>query len=238
MTKDFNIKRRVPQSRMQKRSRQTRDRLVQAALRMFCEKGTEATTIEDVTETADLGKGTFYRHFAGKADVIVALVERSVGQLIGEIRGSLAGCNDLQEVLAGLLRAHTRFFVEYRSEFTLLFQGRLMLNLEREDPEGLEKPFLDYLDEIQAHVAPFMASPADGLRVRRVACALAGFVSGFLSFALIGLAEEEIEASLGPLRKAFVTGCSAFLTATSRPAEAASAPPELRHTNTRSNEVR
>jgi AcrR family transcriptional regulator len=201
----------MEQNRMQKRVQRTRTRLLQAALTAFREKGVEATTIEDLTERADLGKGTFYRHFASKEDIVVALISESVRRLVQEIRKSVGARQGLPEVLAGLLQAHTTFFMHHREEFVLLFQGRLLLKLEREDPVGLEQPFLDYLGEVEARVRPFMPLPVDTGRVRRVACGLAGFVSGYLSFAMIGLAEGEIEASFGSLRTAFVAACSAML---------------------------
>lgn len=177
-----------------------------------------------MTERADLGKGTFYRHFASKEDIVVTLIAESVERLIREIRKSVGTRQGIQEVLAGLLQAHTAFFVHHREEFVLLFQGRLLLKLEREDPVGLEQPFLDYLREVETQVTPFMPPPADIRKVRRVACGLAGFVSGYLSFAMIGLAEQEIEASFGSLRSAFVAACSAMLTASSATAGVASTP--------------
>ena len=212
------------QNRMQKRSQRTRTRLLQAALTAFGEKGVEATTIEDVTERADLGKGTFYRHFASKEDIVVTLIAESVQRLMQEIRKSVAARQGLPEVLAGMLQAHTTFFMHHREEFVMLFQGRLLLKLEREDPEGLEQPFLEYLREVEAQVTPFMPLPADMGRVRRVACGLAGFVSGYLSFAMIGLTEREIEASFGSLRSAFVAAFSAMLTTSSPMAGVQSTP--------------
>jgi AcrR family transcriptional regulator len=209
---------------MQKRVQRTRNRLLQAALKAFGEKGVEATTIEDVTERADLGKGTFYRHFSGKEDIVVTLIAESVQRLVQEIRKAAGARQGLQEVLAGLLQAHTAFFMHHREEFVMLFQGRLMLKLEREDPAGLEEPFLDYLREVEAQVTPFMPLPVDIGRVRRVACGMAGFVSGYLSFAMIGLAEREIEASFGSLRSAFVAACSAMLTTPSSMAGSESTP--------------
>lgn len=225
MTQDLNSGAdAMEQNRMQKRSLRTRARLLQAALSAFGEKGVEATTIEDVTERADLGKGTFYRHFVSKEDIVITLIAESVQRLMQEIRKSVAARQGLPEVLAGMLQAHTTFFMHHRAEFVLLFQGRLLLKLEREDPAGLEQPFLDYLREVEAHVTPFMPPPADMGRVRRVACGLAGFVSGYLSFAMIGLTERDIEASFGSLRIAFVAACSAMLTASSSTAGVGLAP--------------
>ncbi|WP_051551394.1 TetR family transcriptional regulator [Nocardioides sp. URHA0020] len=48
----------------------TRDRLVDAAMALFSERGFEATSIEDVVARAGTGRTTFFRHFPTKEDVV------------------------------------------------------------------------------------------------------------------------------------------------------------------------
>ena len=43
-----------------------RELLLEAGLDLFCEKGFEKTTIDDIIARADCGKGTFYRYFDNK----------------------------------------------------------------------------------------------------------------------------------------------------------------------------
>jgi AcrR family transcriptional regulator len=47
-----------------------RDRLAQAALDLFNERGYEQTTIDGIAERAGLGRATFFRHYRSKEDVI------------------------------------------------------------------------------------------------------------------------------------------------------------------------
>lgn len=49
-----------------------------SAERLFLEKGLEHTTVEEITQGADVAKGTFYLHFSSKADVLEALRIRFV----------------------------------------------------------------------------------------------------------------------------------------------------------------
>jgi len=62
-------------SRHQRRRLHTRELLIQAALYLVLEKGYDALTIQDITDQADLGRGTFYIHFKDKIDVIWAVFE-------------------------------------------------------------------------------------------------------------------------------------------------------------------
>lgn len=50
----------------------TRERLYRAALRLFEEQGFEETTVLQITEAADAGKGTFFHHFPTKDHVLAA----------------------------------------------------------------------------------------------------------------------------------------------------------------------
>src|SRR6201997_5697381 len=58
--------------RRKRRSNETRERLFRAALQLFAEKGFAETTVEDITEAADVGKGTFFNYFPTKEHVLAA----------------------------------------------------------------------------------------------------------------------------------------------------------------------
>lgn len=198
-------------NRTQRRSRQTRQRLKAAALGVFAEKGVEAATVEDITQKADLGKGTLYRHFSDKDDILVCLVDAAVNHLLQRLINGVDGLDTLEDVLEHYLTAHYEFYNESTEEFILLFQGRVLLKLQSEAPGDLEEPYIRYLETIEQHVAPYLSPRIDPVKIRRLACAVAGFIFGFFSFAMIGMEPEEIETSIKPLRRAFVRSLCTFL---------------------------
>jgi AcrR family transcriptional regulator len=67
--------------RRQRRSAEIRERLFRAALTLFAKKGFADTTVQDITEAADLGKGTFFNHFPSKDHILVAFSDRQVSKL-------------------------------------------------------------------------------------------------------------------------------------------------------------
>ncbi|MFB0525214.1 MAG: TetR/AcrR family transcriptional regulator [Phycisphaerae bacterium] len=198
-------------TRMQKRAKKTRTRLKQAALDVFEVKSIDAATIEEITERADVGKGTLYQHFEDKEEIVITLVEEAVNHLIERLRAYDKKPESLEDMLEHLLNAHYGFFVNAGKEFILLFQGKLMLKLQSDTLDELEEPYLRYLKEIENQVIGYLSPRINPLKIRRLACAVAGFVFGFFSFAIIVMNEDEIKTSINPLRRSFVKSLSTFL---------------------------
>jgi len=67
--------------RRQRRSAEIRERLFRAALTLFAEKGIAETTVEDITNTADVGKGTFFNYFPSKDHILLAFGEMQLRKL-------------------------------------------------------------------------------------------------------------------------------------------------------------
>jgi AcrR family transcriptional regulator len=67
--------------RRQRRSAELRERLFRAALELFARKGFGETTVEDITESADVGKGTFFNYFPSKDHILLAFGEMQLGKL-------------------------------------------------------------------------------------------------------------------------------------------------------------
>lgn len=71
--------------RRERRSAETRDSLFRAALKLFAEKGIAATTVEDITNAADVGKGTFFNYFPSKDHILIAFSEMQLAKLQGAV---------------------------------------------------------------------------------------------------------------------------------------------------------
>ena len=72
---------RVPEEIQQKRE-QT---ILSTAKAMFLEKGYERTTIDDIVNKLNFGKGTFYYHFKSKNDLVISICEQIVSDLASQL---------------------------------------------------------------------------------------------------------------------------------------------------------
>ncbi|AXB41394.1 TetR/AcrR family transcriptional regulator [Amycolatopsis albispora] len=65
-----------------------KERLIDAAFALFEERGYDATTVEDITERAGVGRTTFFRTFRSKEDVIFPDHDVLLGAIDARLRGS------------------------------------------------------------------------------------------------------------------------------------------------------
>src|ERR1700683_3013895 len=111
-------------NRRERRLIQTRERIYRAALEIFARRGYLDTTVEDITEAADVGKGTFFNYFPTKEHVLatygderLAAVERalkkacapnqSVRPVLRELATDLAGqSSESPDLLRSIFAGH------------------------------------------------------------------------------------------------------------------------------------
>lgn len=67
--------------RRERRAAETRLRLFRSALQLFAERGFANVTVEDITEAADVGKGTFFNYFKSKDHVLGVMAEIQLGKV-------------------------------------------------------------------------------------------------------------------------------------------------------------
>src|SRR5215510_5463698 len=78
----------------------TRDKLFEAAARVFEEQGINAASIEAIAAAAGFTRGAFYSNFKSKDDLIIAMLEDHVEQSIRHHRELLARHRDPVDFVA------------------------------------------------------------------------------------------------------------------------------------------
>ena len=64
------------------KGRQTREAIEQAARKLFAERGFHGTTLSDITSAAGRSPAVFYRYFADKEDLLAALAESFLRDIV------------------------------------------------------------------------------------------------------------------------------------------------------------
>ena len=94
----------VSPDRRQRRSAELRERLFRAALDLFARKGFVETTVEDITNAADVGKGTFFNYFPSKDHILLAFGEMQLEKLHASVEEARQS-NEPMPVFLRTLRA-------------------------------------------------------------------------------------------------------------------------------------
>lgn len=197
-------------SRQDRRTHATKQRILSAASELFAEKGIDLTTIDDITKRADVAKGSFYYHYTGKNEIISELIGQVLDELVRLMEEGCANATDLTSILEFIIQIHIDFFSSRWEDFVLYYQGRADLIL-KEGYTGLELPFLEYLESIENLVESVIKQDLDRPLLRRMACAVAGFLSGYYSFTVIASEDDDVDASLQSLRDVLVSSLARFI---------------------------
>jgi AcrR family transcriptional regulator len=91
-----------PPTRRQRRSSEIRERLFRSALDLFANKGFIETTVEDITEAADVGKGTFFNYFPSKDHILIAFGEMQLAKLEASIEEARRNDTPMPQFLRSL----------------------------------------------------------------------------------------------------------------------------------------
>jgi AcrR family transcriptional regulator len=88
--------------RRERKAAATRLKLFRCALRLFAERGFSNITVEDITEAADVGKGTFFNYFDSKDHVLSVMAEIQLGKVRESLQTAEGGKRSIRSVVRDL----------------------------------------------------------------------------------------------------------------------------------------
>ncbi|MDH6197299.1 AcrR family transcriptional regulator [Mycobacterium frederiksbergense] len=111
----------------------TRERLVTEAMKLFSERGFEATSVSQIEAAAGLsaGSGALYRHFKSKDALLAAGIDRQLDRR--------SAMQDIRTLFAGLGDLHSELTVLGRYLLTVIDQESELLRIAARTPAGLSE---------------------------------------------------------------------------------------------------
>src|SRR3954467_14469597 len=108
--------------RREERKAQNRQKLLEAARKVFAEKGLGEATARDIVRETDLASGTFYNYFSDKEDAFRALLEEMAQRSRALVRAQRREPGmSVEQRVANAYRAHFEWAVE-ESELFQVFR--------------------------------------------------------------------------------------------------------------------
>jgi TetR/AcrR family fatty acid metabolism transcriptional regulator len=124
-----------------------RQRILDAAVRVFARKGYFASRVSDVAKAAGIADGTIYLYFRNKDDVLVSLFDEIMSEHVEAGRREIAAIEGAPQKLLAIAQHHMRLLGENR-ELAIVFQVELRQStkfMERFTATWLK----DYFDLLQ-----------------------------------------------------------------------------------------
>lgn len=106
-------------TRRERERRERRTAILRAARELFYERGFQATTMDDVAERSEHGKGTIYNYFKGKDDLYISIVEKGLVELEERIRRAVRRGDGPEEKVRAVYSAYVDHNLENPEYFRI-----------------------------------------------------------------------------------------------------------------------
>jgi AcrR family transcriptional regulator len=133
----------APLNRRERRSLELRERLFRAALDLFAKKGFSEATVEDITNAADVGKGTFFNYFPSKDHILLAFGEMQLAKLESAVEEARHSHAPLPNFLCSLGARMTQEPTRHPAIIRAVLQGYLSTSPVRDAMHAIQARVLE-----------------------------------------------------------------------------------------------
>jgi AcrR family transcriptional regulator len=109
----------------------TKRKIFETSMKLFAEKGYDATSIEDITATVGVAKGTLYYHFSSKEEILNFLVEEGIKLLQNSIDIKISKLSNYIDKIKAVVLIQIKIVAKYEDLITILlkqFLGKEAIN--------------------------------------------------------------------------------------------------------------
>ena len=99
----------------------TKRRIFECAMKLFAEKGYDATSVEEITAVSGIAKGTLYYHFEKKEHILNMLLEEGMKLLKNSIEIKIRDCNNCIDKIKAVILVQVKVTVKYENFINLVF---------------------------------------------------------------------------------------------------------------------
>lgn len=111
----------------------TKRKIFDASMNLFAEKGYDATSVEEITATVGVAKGTLYYHFSSKEEIFNFLIDEGSKLLLNNIEIKTKKLDNSIEKLRAVLILQMRILRKYENLIIIIFS-----NIYGTDPRSIK----------------------------------------------------------------------------------------------------
>ena len=98
----------------------TKRKIFETSMKLFAEKGYDATSIEEITATVGVAKGTLYYHFSSKEEIFNFLIEEGIKLLQNSVDIKTARHNNYIDKIKAIVLIQIKIVAKYENIITIL----------------------------------------------------------------------------------------------------------------------
>lgn len=98
----------------------TKRKIFETSLKLFSEKGYDATSVEEITATVGVAKGTLYYHFKSKEEIFNFLIEEGIKLLINSIEIKISKCDNVLDKIKAVSLIQLKAVSKYENLLTIV----------------------------------------------------------------------------------------------------------------------
>jgi AcrR family transcriptional regulator len=141
------------------KAEETRNRILDAALQLFRERGFAQTTMRDVATEAGVATGAAYYYYRSKEELVLAFYVRTDEEMREAFAKALAASKTLEKRMRGLIEAKFTQFAPHRALLTALLKAGV-------DPRDPLSPFGEETRAVREENIAWYARALEGSDVK------------------------------------------------------------------------
>ena len=98
----------------------TKRKIFETSMKLFAEKGYDATSIEEITSVVGVAKGTLYYHFSSKEEIFNFLVDEGMKLLQNSITIKISQKDNAVDKLKSILLIQLKILYKYEDFITII----------------------------------------------------------------------------------------------------------------------
>jgi AcrR family transcriptional regulator len=169
--------------------------ILEAARKVFADRGFHEATVEEIAEAAGVAKGTVYLYYESKRDVYFAALKFGIAQMYASLLHEVKKVAAPEEKLKALIAAKLAYFDENRDFFKIYYSE--LGNIPSAHPGGIDKEF-KALYQDQARLVETILREGTrkkvvrSLRTEQTAFAISDIIRGVVTHRILGWSKSKL----------------------------------------------
>jgi AcrR family transcriptional regulator len=169
--------------------------ILEAARKVFAERGFHEATVDDIAEAAGVAKGTVYLYYQSKRDVYFAALKFGISEMYSSLLEETGKVSKPEEKLKALIAAKLAYFDKNRDFFKIYYSE--LGNIPSTHPSGIDDEF-KLLYQEQARLVESILKEGTrkkvvrNLRTEQAAFAISDIIRGVVTHRILGWSKSKL----------------------------------------------